>query len=738
MRTSNHKAARVWRRVRCAWKRRGAFLPVAALSLAAASAMVALGVDLSVVTLERTKMQNACDAAALAASQEITSAISTAANQATGSSDVAGTVQDANAIATAAAKTMAQKVAALNGVYVDPAKDVEFGKRVFNSNSGKFTVEWGVGPYNVVKVTARRDNPEPGHQDSKLDLFFAGVTGQQSASLSTSAIAYVEARDIVMVMDFSGSMNDDSTFAAISRLGQSNIESNQVDIWNALGPPAHGTLPVTPVWFDLTKTSGQLSGTTTFKNTQASITSNKAYQTIKLTFTTGSTQSFTGLSATSGTYQGSSSNNGKTISQVDLTSTYTSSTEPNPVLVAGLSPTNNNMAQINVTFKGSSVTVTSTKSITNVVLRFADNTDQMLTTGLSGTLAGTGSNVGKWVKQVYVRSGTRTSTDGTNYGEKIINANGSAWPSVTATLTFANSATEIKTRYGLNAITYPYASGSWDAFITYCQSDSTVNTAGYKYKYGALNFVNYLLTSQPMQSQTKDLWKTPHYPFHAMKEGATLFTEFLSGLEFGDELGMVDYANDATIETSQANLGDGQTANLGTDWITSNYAAINTIQRHKQAANYSNNTNIAAGIMKGKELLTTKIRYGARPTMFLMTDGNANLQVSGWSLPAGWDWNKLTDYDGDGYANYTTTDQSKLCAFVKAKEAVDAGITIHTMTIGADGDRDFMKAIAFMGKGQYIDCPGGATIDSIHAQLLTAFGKIAANVPPAKLLVIEE
>lgn len=738
MRMSNHKAARVWRRVRCAWKRRGAFLPVAALSLAAASAMVALGVDLSVVTLERTKMQNACDAAALAASQEITSAIATAADETSGSGDVAGTVQDANAIAISAAKTMAEKVASLNGVYVDPERDVTFGKRVFNSQTGKFSVEWGVGPYNVVKVTARRDNPEPGHQDSKLDLFFAGVTGQGSASLTTSAIAYVEARDIVMVLDFSGSMNDDSTMAAYSRLGKANVEANQLEILTALG--VQGTMPFAPEYLTVSKTSGVVTASNTFKNTQITLSSNKPYQSVKLTFTNNNTQTFSGLSVSSGTYQGSSSNNGKSIYKVELNSTnsVTDTTEPDTQLKNGLSPTSSNHAQIKVYFKGSTCTVTSTKSISNVVLRFSDNTDQMLTSGLSGTLKGSGNNDGKWIKQVYVRSGTRTSSDGTNYGEKITNPHGTTWPSsnVTSTLVWECSGAELAAKYALGS--YPWASGSWDDFVSYCNSNSTINNNGYRYKYGGVNLVEYLLTSKQKQSQTKDLWKTPHYPFHAMKEGASLFTEFLTGLEFGDELGMVDYAEEATIETAQADLGDGVTVDLGTDWITSNYESINQIQRHKQAGNYTDYTNIAAGIVKGKELLTDHIRYGARPTMFLMTDGQANREVSGWTLPTGWDWNKLTDYDGNGVADYTTSDSAKLCAFVKAKEAVDAGITIHTLAIGADADRDLMKAIAFMGKGQFISAPGGATIDTIHAQLLTAFGKIAANVPPAKLLVIDE
>src|SRR5690606_12680005 len=99
----------------------------------------------------------------------------------------------------------------------------------------------------------------------------------------------------------------------------------------------------------------------------------------------------------------------------------------------------------------------------------------------------------------------------------------------------------IKKTYNLNNTPYPYPSGSWDSFISYVKSDSQVNTAGYRKKYGKLNFVNYLLTEQMHSHQTPDLWKTPHYPFHAIKEGASLFTNFLRDIDFDDELGLVSY-----------------------------------------------------------------------------------------------------------------------------------------------------------------------------------------------------
>ena len=107
-------------------------------------------------------------------------------------------------------------------------------------------------------------------------------------------------------------------------------------------------------------------------------------------------------------------------------------------------------------------------------------------------------------------------------------------------------------------------------------------------------------------------------------------------------------------------------------------------------------------------------------------------------MPGTWNWDDVTDFDDDGNADYTTNDTYKQYAFWQAVEAANLGYTVHTMTLGADADRTLMQAIAKACNGIYIDSPGGATIADMQSQLLTAFGKIAANVPPAKLLADPE
>ena len=64
---------------------------------------------------------------------------------------------------------------------------------------------------------------------------------------------------------------------------------------------------------------------------------------------------------------------------------------------------------------------------------------------------------------------------------------------------------------------------------------------------------------------------------------------------------------------------------------------------------------------------------------------------------------------------------------------MDAGVTIHTVSVGAEADKDLLRAIAYAGGGIHVHVPGGVTIEQMNAQMLRAFGRIAAKVPLAKL-----
>lgn len=580
MRSSKHKTKR---QTHQRHDRRGIVVILTAFLLTVLFAFVALSVDTGRVSLTETRMQNAVDAAALAASQEISAAVY-AAGQGQGSAHI-----DANSVAISQARAMAAQVAQANGVYVDPANDVKFGRRNYNAATGQWSIVWNSSPFSVVQVTARRTGSDTTAPDGKFPLAFGWAVGKESVPIEASATAYVEARDLVLVLDFSASMNDDSSLN--SSLATSEVDHALDAMWDAL-------VAADPKWPNTAESKFPSSG-------------------------------FGSINSYAGTYVASTTNS----------------------------------------------TIMSTLGLT--------------------------TNVGSVRKYPYPQAGR--------------NADGS--PKDKPSNTTSDSL--------------------WTGYINYVKNLSGT----YKRKYGYRTLMDYMQQQGFDRNVSEDLWRTPHYPTQALKDGATLFCNFLNDVAFGDELGLVVYGQWAV---PQKTFYDGDVdINITADPITTNYSVIDTIQKHLQAGEYAGWTAMGDGILKGRELLVGVAsnpndhgysRYGAHPTLVVMTDGQTNQKPSGWSMPAGFNWAEWTDYDGNGTADYTTTDANKKYAFWEATEAAKRGITIHTITVGAGADRDLMKAIAFASGGIHVDVPGGSTIAEMQQQMLDAFSQIAAKLPPAQLI----
>jgi hypothetical protein len=564
-------------------RRRGIIVVVTGFALIAIFAFVALSVDTGRMVLTETEMQNACDAAVLAAAQEINAAVY-AAGQGQGSANI-----DANSIAVAAARVMAGQVAEANGVYINPDTDVRFGRRHHDSETGTWPVEWDSEPYNVVQVIARKTNPDTAAPDGELPLAFGWAVGREHVPLETSATAFIEARDLVVVIDVSASMNDDSSLI-------SNLPSSEVD----------GLLD--GMWNDLVSANPKWPSTSISKFPSAGF---------------GNLKTFAG--------------------------TYVSSSD--------------------------TATIMST-------LKLKDN-------GSDG-------------KRKYPFPQAGRNSDGSPKSRP------------------SNSTSD----------------SLWEGYINHVKNLSGT----YKKKYGYRTLMNYLQESRPDPNQSEDLWRTKHYPFHANRNGFSLFMDFLTELDFGDEVGWVAYGQWAE---QQMDYYDGEVnIDISSDPISPDYSVIDSMQRRHQAGEYNGWTAMGDGILKARELLVGVAndpdddgytRYGARPTMLVMTDGQTNQAPSGWSMPDSFKWKDWTDYDGDGSADYTTSDNKKKYAFYEATEAIKLGITIHTLAVGDGADRDLMKAIAFAGNGICIDVPGGGTAN-MEAQLVEAFKNIASQVPPARLV----
>ncbi len=288
---------------------------------------------------------------------------------------------------------------------------------------------------------------------------------------------------------------------------------------------------------------------------------------------------------------------------------------------------------------------------------------------------------------------------------------------------------------GLDGVSYPFPGGSWNDFLWYMENTFSAHDAGQLLKYGKPGLVSYILAYNPRHVDTPTLWKAPAQPFHAMKEGVTQLTEYLAELRYGDHLGLVSYDTTARWETSVNDPAENMVADVSGDPITLDYAAIDTIQRHRQAGYYQATTGLGDGVKEAKRMLAQHGRYGARPTILVMTDGNANVSPPGFTLPDDWDWDELTDFDGDGAADYTTGDVNKQYAFYHARESINEGATVHTLSVGAGADRDLMSAIGHAGAGVSVDVPGGGSSEENKELLREAFRQIAARVPPPRLMI---
>jgi hypothetical protein len=395
---------------------------------------------------------------------------------------------------------------------------------------------------------------------------------------------------------------------------------------------------------------------------------------------------------------------------------------PNWVTILSL----NGPGEIGVTWKSTTVDIychdyTSASDFTSVKLWYANGNTQTKTYTYPGnqsvSISGTSSNAGQRITKIQVQ----------NDGE---------WE----TFDFYSNDT-IKRGLGLTGVAYPYPVGSWDNFIEMCRDTSgsyyqaEVANKGYRRKFGMMLMIQYIMRFESGGWETPSLKQTRHYPFHSVKEGEQLFCDFLEELSFADHVGLVSYDSSHRVEQTLSGAGL-PTVDISDEPITNDFEAVRDLIEHKQAAHYSYATNMGGGIKDAKWLLDNYKRAGARPTILVMTDGNTNTIDEGdsTSLPAGWNWDELFDYDGDGVGDYSTESGQFRYALIKVKECVDAGYTVHSMSVGADANRELMEAIAHLGNGIWVDVPGGTSVAEMQEDVLDAFREIAAFVPPAKLL----
>lgn len=247
---------------------------------------------------------------------------------------------------------------------------------------------------------------------------------------------------------------------------------------------------------------------------------------------------------------------------------------------------------------------------------------------------------------------------------------------------------------------YPYPSGSWSDWLTYVKSTSSRmysegNTA-FRYRFGVKTFMNYLLENKPSHSACPDLALTPAQPMQAVKEAVERMMQIIDELDTDDQVSLEVYDTWGRHEVD----------------LTKDYAQISHRLNQMQAGYYQSTTNMADGENKAiAELSSGRARLAAVKVMILLTDGNANTDLSGYT----------------GYDEYEPDTLPKIQAREKAQEAAAMGIRIYTVGVGARVDTVGLEEIAAIGHGTYFQASG--SIDDYTAQLRAIFETLGGKRP---------
>lgn len=166
-------------------QRKGAMAILICVMIFAFLCIVALSVDVSYMNLVKTELRSATDAAAKAASETL------------------ARTQDP-ALAVARGIEIANKNLVANRSLQLSEDDFEFGRSELTEN-GNFAFGSGTSPINSVRVTGRRTSDS---LSGSVGLFFGRMMGTHSFEPSEICTATYIQRDIVFVLDRSGSMLD--------------------------------------------------------------------------------------------------------------------------------------------------------------------------------------------------------------------------------------------------------------------------------------------------------------------------------------------------------------------------------------------------------------------------------------------------------------------------------------------------------------------------------------------------
>ena len=556
-------------------RRASVMVQTVAFGSTVAVGVAALAVDTGLMFSAKQELQTAADAAALAAASQL------------GKTDGDPFV---------AARAEAAKYAEANNIMGEGADlveaDVVFGHAV--KNGDKFDFVPNSEPYDAVQVTLRRDATVA---DGPVSLFFGQTLGMNTADLGAKATAMVVPRDIALVVDLSGSMNDDSEFYHYKEFQSEKsgtidgVQINLKDIWASLpiekgnAGVGNGIDPPPP---------GQPNNENDQPGTGPGSPANAGGN------PDPGASGASGGTAAAGPRWGWMTAWGEdlTLGSYDATNDW------------GLYYIKKNQ------------TTTDADVIENITQ--AGYSSEERSALLSSSNDGNSTLYRNRVKVLLGLAGWRSKKDESKY-------NGGP----------GDGDNKVESNELWQEADYPFDSGSWDDWINYVRSGSTrmeQTDPDLRYRYGIKTVTNYLLEKKAGNNKTPELVNAPEMPLYSVKDAVSVMIDEIIRLKTDDHVSLETFAQygnhrmDLTVPSGNQSLADM-------------LRGISEGLYQYQAAHSSSVTNIGAGMDRAiNELSSARSRTAASKYVVLLTDGkpnvnssnkhvgNNNAQAVGWAM----------------------------------------------------------------------------------------------------------
>ncbi|MCP4248856.1 MAG: VWA domain-containing protein [bacterium] len=372
---------------------------------------------------------------------------------------------------------------------LDPNVDIEFGQAIYDEQTNSYTFVPTTSIPDAVKVTVRLSDSSP---NGPLPLYFAGIFGKSATDVSKQAIAMMVPRDIAVVADLSGSMNDDSELRNVH-----NTPINLDKVWAALplsagkGGVLNGSdpgAPGAPTAGDLQPATGpglpgHVGGNPNANNEPYADSEDHGPR--------------WGWMTTWGTELIPSVYDPVTDTGLASIPRYSTTTDPDVI---------QNLAESGYTSAEQAALLSSANDSSSTDYR---NRVKVLL-GLAGWQSG--------------KSGGKYSSGG--------NGNDTVGSSELT-----------------QTVAYPFG-GTWDGYLDYVKGSSnmTGGDSDFKYRYGLKTFTNYLLESKYTFANTPELADTPAQPIHAVKEAVAHMAELVYNLDTLDQFSLEIYGSSVKHE----------------------------------------------------------------------------------------------------------------------------------------------------------------------------------------------